>query len=94
MKRMIALIAAFTISTSVFAGNMSNEKDMKSVHGKTINSSSLEDILKNQDMQRLHREMTRYSMSESGFEARKKMMSKEGRAYHEALEEMRKNTAG
>ena len=94
MKRMIALIAAFTISTSVFAGNMSNKKDMKSVHGKTINSSSLEDILKNQDMQRLHREMTRYSMSESGFEARKKMMSKEGRAYHEALEEKRKNTAG
>lgn len=45
MKRMIALIAAFTISTSVFAGNMSNEKDMKSVHGKTINNSSLEDIL-------------------------------------------------
>ena len=91
---MIALIAAFTISTSVFAGNMSNEKDIKSVHGKTINNSSLEDILKNQDMQRLHREMTRYSMSESGFEARKKMMSKEGRAYHKALEEKRKNTAG
>jgi hypothetical protein len=33
-------------------------------------------------------------MSESGFEARKKMMSKEGRAYHEALEKKRKNTAG
>ena len=94
MKRMIALIAAFTISTSLFAGNISDEKDMKSMDGKNINNSSFEDVLKNEDMQRLHREMTRYSMSESGFEARKKMMSKEGRAYHEALEEKRKNTAG
>ncbi|MBW3197783.1 hypothetical protein [Marinobacter nauticus] len=94
MKRMIALIAAFTISTSLFAGNMSDEKDMKSMDGKNINKSSFEDVLKNEDMQRLHREMTRYSMSESGFEARKKMMNKQGRAYHEALKEKRKNTAG
>jgi len=94
MKRMIALIAAFTISTSLFAGNMSDEKDMKSMDGKNINNSSFEDVLKNEDMQRLHREMTRYSMSESGFEARKKMMNKQGRAYHEALKEKRKNTAG
>lgn len=34
MKRMIALIAAFTISTSLFAGNISDEKDMKSMDGK------------------------------------------------------------
>ncbi|MCA0913286.1 MULTISPECIES: hypothetical protein [Marinobacter] len=94
MKRMIALIAAFTISTSLFAGNISDEKDMKSMDGKNINNSSFEDVLKNEDMQRLHREMTRYSMSESGFEARKKMMNKQGRAYHEALKEKRKNTAG
>ncbi|WP_278802192.1 hypothetical protein [Marinobacter nauticus] len=94
MKRMIALITAFTISTSLFAGNISDEKDMKSMDGKNINNSSFEDVLKNEDMQRLHREMTRYSMSESGFEARKKMMNKQGRAYHEALKEKRKNTAG
>ena len=67
---------------------------MKSMDGKNINNSSFEDVLKNEDMQRLHREMTRYSMSESGFEARKKMMNKQGRAYHEALKEKRKNTAG
>ncbi|MGX1203270.1 hypothetical protein [Marinobacter sp. MBR-105] len=94
MKRMIALISAFTISTSLFAGNISDEKDMKSMDEKNINNSSFEDVLKNEDMQRLHREMTRYSMSESGFEARKKMMNKQGRAYHEALKEKRKNTAG
>ncbi|MBY5937254.1 hypothetical protein [Marinobacter nauticus] len=94
MKHMITLIAAFTISTSVFAGNILDREDMKTMNGKTTNNSSLEDILQNEDMQRLHREMTRYSMSESGFEARKEMMSKEGRAYHEALEEKRKNTAG
>merc|ERR1712098_208912 len=36
--------------------------------------------------QRLHKEMTRYGLSEVGMEARRQMISEEGRAYHRALE--------
>ncbi|MFB2707279.1 hypothetical protein ACE05C_20785, partial [Marinobacter shengliensis] len=54
----------------------------------------LTDSGKNEEMQRLHREMTRNAMSEGGFEARVQMMTEEGRAYHKALKQRQKNTAG
>jgi hypothetical protein len=38
--------------------------------------------------------MTRHAISEVGMEARLQMMTKEGRAYHKALEKKQKNTAG
>jgi hypothetical protein len=51
-------------------------------------------VLKNKDMQRLHKEMTLYGMSEGGMEARLDMMTEKGRAFHRALEQDQKNTAG
>lgn len=93
MKKVLIFAAAITISTSVFAGNMSDNKDMKAMHSQMMDKSSVEEILQNEDMQRLHRDMTRYAMSEQGFEARVQMMTEEGRAYHKALKQSQKNTA-
>jgi hypothetical protein len=49
------------------------------------NNQVNKNILQNKELQRLHKEMTRYGMSEGGMEARVQMMSEEGRAYHRAL---------
>jgi len=94
MKNLLIFAAAVTVSTSVLAGNMSDNKDNKDMHSQMIDKSSIEEILKNEDIQRLHRDMTRNAMSEGGFEARVQMMTKEGRAYHKALKQRQKNTAG
>ena len=94
MKTLFVFAAAVTISTSVLAGNMSDNKNMKAMHSQMMNTESVEKILQNDDMRRLHRDMTLYAISELGMEARVKMMTKEGRAYHKALEQREKNTAG
>lgn len=79
---------------SALAGNMPNQQDMKEMHdemhnemrnemnNEMNNKQVNENILQNKELQRLHKEMTRYGMSEGGMEARVQMMSKEGRAYH------------
>ena len=94
MKNLLIFAAAVTVSTSVLAGNISDNKDMKAMHSQMMDKSSIEEILKNEEMQRLHRDMTRNAMSEGGFEARVQMMTEEGRAYHNALKQRQKNTAG
>ncbi|MCK0104836.1 hypothetical protein [Marinobacter sp. S0848L] len=93
MKTLLTFAAAVTLSTSVLAGNMPDNKDMKPMHSQIMDKSSVEEILQNEDLQRLHREMTRYAMSEVGFDARVQMMTDEGRAYHKALKQRQKNTA-
>lgn len=89
MKSLIVLVAAATLSMPVFAGSMSNHEDMKEMHEKMHNEMNNnqvnKNILQNKELQRLHKEMTRYGMSEGGMEARVQMMSEEGRAYHRAL---------
>ncbi|WP_322002919.1 hypothetical protein [Marinobacter alexandrii] len=93
MKKIFIFATAVTISTSAFAGNMSESTDKKAIHSQEMDKQSIENILQNEDMERLHREMTLYAMSEVGMEARLKMMTKEGRAYHRALKARQKNTA-
>lgn len=92
MKKIFIFATAVTISTSAFAGNMSESTDKKAIHSQEMDKQSIDNILQNEDMERLHREMTLYAMSEVGMEARLKMMTKEGRAYHKALKD-KKNTA-
>jgi len=93
MKKSIIFAATLTFSASVLAGNVSDNNDRKAMSSQMIVKSSVEEILNNENMERLHRYMTRYDMSEPGFEARMQMMTKEGRAYHKALEQKQKNTA-
>ena len=116
MKTPIVFLAAITLSTAVFAGNIqqdtkssaSTQGDMSSMHSNMTsmhnNMNSMHsgmdkeatqtEVLKNKNMQRLHREMTRNGMSEGGMEARLDMMTKKGRAFHRALEQDQKNIAG
>ncbi|MDX5335872.1 MAG: hypothetical protein LPK13_07285 [Marinobacter sp.] len=94
MKKLFVFVAAVTFSTSVLAGNISENKNMKATQNQMMDTKPVENILQNEDMQRLHRDMTLYAISELGMEARVKMMTKEGRAYHKALEQREKNTAG
>ena len=94
MKKLFVFAAAVTFSTSVLAGNISENKNMKATHNQVMDTKPVENILQNEDMQRLHRDMTLYAISEVGMEARLQMMTKEGRAYHKALEKKQKNTAG
>ncbi len=95
MKKLFVLAAAITLSTTVLAGNMSDNKDMKAMHNKMQDKQSFVNILNNEDMQRLHKDMTLNAMSEVGMEARLQMIStEEGRSYHNALNNRQKNTAG
>ena len=105
MKKPIIFLAAITLSSTVFAGNSHESNsgapmggDMSSMH-KNMNSMDKEatqaEILKNKEMQRLHKEMTLYGLSEKGMEARRIMIGSEaGRAYHRAVDQDQKNTAG
>lgn len=70
----------------------SNMKSMHNGMGKEVTQTG---ILKNKDMQRLHKEMTLNGLSEQGMEARRLMiLTGEGDAYHRALKQDQKNTAG
>lgn len=94
MKKLFILATAVALSTSALAGNMSENMNMKAMHSQVMDNQSVENILQNEDMQRLHKNMTLYAMSEVGMEARRQMIStEEGRAYHKALENGQKNTA-
>ncbi|OHY73664.1 hypothetical protein [Marinobacter sp. AC-23] len=94
MKKLFILATVVTLSTSVLADNMSDNKDMKAMHHQMTSKQSIENILQNEDMQRLHKNMTLYAMSEVGMEARRQMIStEEGQAYHKAMENGQKNTA-
>ncbi|MCK7545853.1 hypothetical protein MLC59_16970 [Marinobacter bryozoorum] len=90
MKSLIVFAAAATLSMSALAGSMPDHKDMKEIHNKLHNEMNNdqvnENILQNKELQRLHKKMTRYGLSEVGMEARRQMISEEGRAYHRALE--------
>lgn len=116
MKTPIVFLAAITLSTAVFAGNMQQDtksggsmqgdmssmhsnmtsmhKNMNSMHSGMVKDATQTEVLENKDMQRLHKEMTLYGMSEVGMEARLDMMTEKGRAFHRALEQDQKNTAG
>ena len=111
MKKPIIFLAAITLSSAVFAGNSHESNsgapmggDMSSMH-KNMNSmdngmdkeATQTEILKNKEMQRLHKEMTLYGLSEKGMEARRIMIGSEaGKAYHKAVDrdQDQKNTAG
>lgn len=95
MKNILLFATTIALSTYTFAGNMSSDDNMKSTHDQSKDKRSFENILNNDEMKRLHKQMTRYGMSEPGMEARVEMITtEEGRAYHKALEEAEKNTAG
>lgn len=110
MKKSIIFLASVVLSTAVFAGNMPNEsrsgnpmhsnmksmqKNMNSMHNSMDKETTKTGILKNKDMRRLHKEMTLNGLSEQGMEARRKMIGTEaGNAYHQAVEQDQKNTAG
>ncbi|BEH15770.1 hypothetical protein [Marinobacter shengliensis] len=93
MRALFAFSVAFIFSASALAGNISDNKDMTTRYSEVVDSKSVKNILQNAEMQRLHRDMTHYAMSETGMEARLRMMSKEGRAYHNALEKKQKKAA-
>ncbi len=68
---------------------------MNSVHSGMGKETMQPGVLNNKDMQRLHKEMTLYGLSEVGMEARRKMIgTEEGMAYHRALAQDQKNKAG
>ncbi len=110
MKKPIVFLAAITLSTAVFAGNMDHESksgasmhsdmstmhsNMKSMHNGMDKEATQTEILKNKDMQRLHEEMTRGGLGEPSMEARRLMIvTEKGDAYHRALKQEQKNTAG
>jgi len=80
--------------SSMHSNMTSMHKNMNSMHSGMDKEATQTEVLKNTDMQRLHREMTRNGMSEGGMEARRDMMTEKGRAFHQALEQDQKNTAG
>lgn len=94
MKNIFLIAAVFSISTFTFASNISSNDDIKSNHSQMNSEQISGNVLQNEKLQRLHKQMTREAMSEGGMEARLEMMTEEGRAYHEALEQRKKSTAG
>ncbi|MCK2150507.1 hypothetical protein [Marinobacter alexandrii] len=95
MKSLLLFIGSVTLSTYALAGNMLSSDSMDATRDATRDKNSFEKILSNKDLERLHKEMTRYGMSEIGMEARRQMIgTEEGHAYHRALQKKEKNTAG
>lgn len=95
MKKLVTFSASIILSTSVLAGNMSPEIDIKSMHEKMNDERVDRDRRQDEDMQRLHKEMIRHGLSEIGMEARRKMIGTEaGKAYHQPTEKRHKKTAG
>lgn len=95
MKNLLAITSLILISTSVLAGNNLPDSEIKAMQDQTNDKILVENILSNEKMKRLHKEMTRYGMSEVGMEARRQMIgTEEGHAYHRALQNKEKNTAG
>ncbi|WP_138440354.1 hypothetical protein [Marinobacter alexandrii] len=95
MKSLLLFIGSVTLSTYALAGNMLSSDSMDATRDATRDKNSFEKILSNKDLERLHKEMTRYGMSEIGMEARRQMIgTEEGHAYHRALKKKEKNTAG
>lgn len=86
MKKIFAFVTAVTLSTSALAGNVSNDMDNAGTDLK--DKIALETIVNDDRLQYLHKEMTNYGFSESGMDARLQMMSKEGEAYHNALDKL------
>ncbi|MBB5322895.1 hypothetical protein [Marinobacter oulmenensis] len=86
MKKIFAFVTAVTLSTSALAGNVSNDMDNAGTDLK--DKIALEKIVNDDRLQYLHKEMTNYGFSESGMDARLQMMSKEGEAYHNALDRL------
>jgi hypothetical protein len=80
--------------SSMHSNMTSMHKNMKSMHSGMDKDATQTEVLKNTNMQRLHKEMIRNGMSERGMEARLDMMTEKGRAFHRALEQDQKNTAG
>jgi len=77
--------------SSMHSNMTSMHNNMNSMHSGMDKEATQTEVLKNKDMQRLHREMTRNGMSEGGMEARLDMMTEKGRAYHRALKQRQKN---
>lgn len=87
MKFTYTLIIASAISTSAFATNMTNHKNLNAPQISGSTSNKVENILQDKDMRRLHRQMTQDGLSEVGMEARRKMIATaKGMAYHQAIE--------
>ncbi|WP_322003010.1 hypothetical protein [Marinobacter alexandrii] len=90
MRSLVVFVAVATLSMSALADSMPGHKDMKEwhneMHNEMDNNQVNENILQDKELQRLHKEMTLHGLSEVGMEARRQMISKEGRAYHRALE--------
>ena len=78
---------------SMHSNTTSMHENMNSMHSRMNEKKIQTEVLKDKDMQRLHKEMTLYGMSEVGMEARLNMMTKKGRAFHRALEQDQENTA-
>lgn len=95
MKNVISFIVAASFTTTAMAADMNISTDLSKSSGESLKTlNAQESILNNEKMKRLHRDMTASGISEAGMEARVQMMSPEGKAYHEALEEQEKKTAG
>lgn len=94
MKKILSFIVVTTISGTALAADIESSQSVSSIDKNGEPGKSYESILDNAELKRLHREMAFPGISEAGMEARVQMMSREGKAYHRALEQKEKNTAG
>lgn len=94
MNKIFSFIVLATLSGTALAADIENSPGISSIDKNGEPGKNSESILDNAELKRLHREMTFPGISEAGMEARVQMMSREGKAYHQALEQQEKNTAG
>lgn len=88
MNPLLAGMAVLAFSASA----MGSENERNAQFDNPVAQGSPE-ILDNEEMRRLHADMTLGALSEAGMEARRKMIgSTQGRAYHRALERVREGS--
>ena len=94
MNKLFAIIVTSAFSAPAFSSDIPSNVDYQK--SRSQYSLSIEDksVLQNPELKKLHKDMTQNGLSEVGMEARRQMMTAEGRAYHKALEHRKKDVAG
>ncbi|MCS5564094.1 hypothetical protein [Marinobacter sp.] len=94
MNKLFAIMVTSAFSAPAFSSDIPSNVDYQ--ESGSNYSLSIEDksVLQNRELKNLHKDMVLNGLSEVGMEARRQMMTAEGRAYHKALEHREKDVAG
>jgi hypothetical protein len=94
MNKLFAIFIASVFSAPAFSSDIPSNVDYQESGSNYSLEVEDKSVLQNTELKNLHKDMVLNGLSEVGMEARRQMMTAEGRAYHKALEHSEKDVAG